>query len=59
MAIRKLRNIDGSGEVVLPKGDLQRDGVVNADDEIKDAHITVDRVDDGEYRIKAVDPDNF
>ena len=59
MAIRKLRNIDGSGGVMIPKDDLRRDGMVDDDGEIKDAHITVDRVDDGEYRIKAVDPDSF
>ena len=59
MPIRKLRNIDGSGGVTLPKDDLGRDGLLDEDGEIKDAHLAIDRVGEGEYRIKTVDPDEF
>ncbi|GAB3676892.1 hypothetical protein GCM10028856_35590 [Halopiger thermotolerans] len=58
MPIRKLRNMDGSGGVTLPKDDLERDGLVNENGELKDARLAVDRVGDGEYRITAIELDN-
>ncbi|WP_459808554.1 hypothetical protein [Halopiger thermotolerans] len=50
--------MDGSGGVTLPKDDLERDGLVNENGELKDARLAVDRVGDGEYRITAIELDN-
>lgn len=59
MPVRKLRNIDGSGGVTLPKDDLRRDGLIDEDGEIREAFVEVDRTDEGEYLLRAVDPDEY
>ncbi len=59
MAIRKIRDIDGSGGVTLPKDDLRRDGIVDSDGEVLSAYVTIDRVDEGEYLVRQVDPDTL
>lgn len=55
MPIRKLRKIDGSGYVALPKGDLERDGLVDEHGELESVPCAVDREGPGEYRLTLID----
>lgn len=47
----------GSGTVTLPKGDLERDGLVDENGEVEPSQVAVDRVGEGEYKIQVLDPD--
>ena len=54
--MQKLRNMDGTGSVTIPKDDLDRDGLVDDDGELPDdQHVVVDRLDEGCYAIRFVD----
>lgn len=56
MEIRKLRRYDTgeSGGVTLPKDDLREEGLVQ-DGSVVDAHVAIEKVDDGEWRLTLVD----
>ena len=57
MSLRKLIPLGGcSGGVVLPKGDLKQDGVVDAG-EIQEQPVDVSRTGPGEYEVTILDED--
>jgi len=43
--MRKLRDLGGSGGVVIPKDTLREWGIIDDDDELADAYLRVDETD--------------
>ncbi|KOX92814.1 hypothetical protein AMS69_10150 [Haloarcula rubripromontorii] len=55
--MQKLQNRSGSGLVTLPKGFLERDGLLDESGEPDEAHLTVDRLDERAYVVRVCDGD--
>jgi len=56
--MQKLQNHDGSGVVTIPKGDLERDGLLDADGDPDDStNLTIDRLDERVYVVRMCDGD--
>jgi hypothetical protein len=58
--MRKLTPADDktSGRVTLPKGFLERDGLVDDDGDVKQANIQINYTDTGRYELVVFDDDH-
>jgi hypothetical protein len=56
MSIRKLRDLDGSGGVTLPREDLEEEGLADGGDlAIGEEYVKVEKEGPGEWTVRRLD----